>query len=87
MTHLKPESPRVGIDTPGPSPSDAGKPMKIIEMEMVARGRIELPTRGFSVRGKPNFFDSKAKIGKGFLVGGPIGLCRPTLYRTGILKI
>jgi hypothetical protein len=26
--------------------------MKIIELKMVARGRIELPTRGFSVLGR-----------------------------------
>ena len=75
------------MGAPGASPGDAGNRMKIIELKLVARGRIELPTRGFSVQGRPNFFDSKAKILKGFLVGAPIGLCRPTLFRTGILKI
>ena len=53
---------------------------------VVARGGIEPPTRGFSVRRRARFGASKPKTAKGFLGGRPNRPARPSLSRTGSPK-
>jgi len=49
---------------------------------VVARGGIEPPTRGFSVRRRGRLGARKPKTGKGFLLGRPNRPARPNPYRT-----
>jgi hypothetical protein len=50
--------------------------------EMVARGGIEPPTRGFSVSGSLEILVPRPKILKGFFVGTRAWLSQPNLFRT-----
>jgi hypothetical protein len=52
-----------------PSRGESG--MGIKKLGVVARGRIELPTRGFSVQGRVPRGVPKPKTGKGFPAGRP----------------
>jgi hypothetical protein len=64
--------------------------MRFIELSLstdsllgvVARGGIEPPTRGFSVRRSPRFDASKPKTGKGFPARRPNRPARPSPCRT-----
>ena len=55
---IAPDSPRVMRENP----------MSFMELGVVARGGIEPPTRGFSVRRRARFGASKPKTGNGFSV-------------------
>ena len=52
----------------------------------MARGGIEPPTRGFSVRRRARFGLTNPKAGKGYLLGRPNLPTRPNLSRTGAPK-
>jgi len=53
---------------------------------VVARGGIESPTRGFSVRRSGSTGATNPKTGKGFLRGRPNRPAQPNLSRTGSPK-
>ena len=57
--------------------------MRFKKVEVVARGGIEPPTRGFSVRRRARFPLTNPKTGKEFLAGPPNRPTRPSPYRTG----
>jgi len=60
--------------------------LRFKKLGVVARGGIEPPTRGFSVRRRARVCASKPKTGKGLLPGRPSRPARPNPYRTGRLK-
>ena len=64
------------------SAGDAGNPLRFKKVRVVARGGIEPPTRGFSVRRRARLGASKSKTLKGFLAGRPNCPARPTPCRT-----
>jgi len=70
------------IDGHGWSAGDARNPLRIIELEVVARDGIEPSTRGFSVRRRARFGESKPKIGDELSQGRPNRRARPSLFRT-----
>ena len=57
--------------------------MQFNDLELVARDGIEPSTRGFSIQQTRQFGASKSKTGKGFLLGRPNRLTRPSPCRTG----
>jgi len=68
------------------SAGDARNPLRIIELEVVARDGIEPSTRGFSVRRRARFGASKPKTGEEFSLRRPNRPGRPSLFRTGTGK-
>ncbi len=52
---------------------------------LVARGRIELPTRGFSVRRSDRSLSLRLKHNKGLSPWSPVTFSRPNLSRTRTL--
>src|SRR5688572_19286400 len=58
--------------------------MRFKKLGVVARGGIEPPTRGFSVRRRARLGAGKLKIRKSLPVGRPNRPARPSLSRTGM---
>jgi hypothetical protein len=56
--------------------------MRFIELELVARGGIEPPTRGFSVAGTVDPGAGKSKTRQSLSAGFGLGGTRPNPYRT-----
>jgi hypothetical protein len=74
-----PFPPAAATDSPRVMPEN---PLRFKKLELVARGGIEPPTRGFSVRRRARFGASKPRTENAFLRSRPNRPSRPTPCRT-----